>query len=216
MRLVSGLGFVALFSFCLLPVSAHAAATCSTTAACGLNGTADGLLVSLDGVAGGPCYVQTAHAGDTATWRAEFWIRPLSLVNAGERKVWTIYSAHNRGDGVAIFRIDLYHLPGGALRVRMVCRQDDGSFKRTALLTLTNSMPGIEQKILAEWGGGPFPEIPGYCRITRQNSSSIVSQEVFGLDNDTFDLVRSRLGAVVGLDEGASGSYCLDELVEYR
>jgi hypothetical protein len=211
MRTVPGLGFLALLAFFLLPVSAHAAATCSITPACGLNGTADGQQVDLDGIAGGPCYTQNLFAIATGFLTSTFWIQPVTLTNGGLTKSWTVYSGHNPVDGVAVVKVDAYHLAGGAVRLRLACRRDDGTYAQTPLLTISSTgIAGSVRQMQVEWAAGAGT---GFCRMTRLGGG-FPTVEIVGLDNDTLTVKRTRIGANVGLDTGEAGAYCTDELVE--
>jgi hypothetical protein len=191
---------------------ASATATCDTSAVCGLNGTADGLRVVLDGQAGGPCFVQEPVTGE-GTLRSRFWIQPAQLVGGPSQTAFTIHSVHDQATGVAVARVDLVRLAGGTFRVRAICRRNNGTFARTTLLTLGSGSTTPERELELELGIGGGGT--GFCRLTRFGGENPVT-EVTGIPNDDFTLIRARLGAVVGIDAGLSGTLCLDELTIFR
>lgn len=201
---------------CLMTAApAFAAATLTVNNSAAMNGTTFGLQVSLNGAAGGPAYVQDSTPANEATFRALFWLQPRTLVNtAGTFREHTIYSIHNPGDGVAVVRVDMRKLdPSGTVRVRAACRRDDGSYVRTAFLSLGTAGAEPERQIVLEWANGAGT---GFCRITRQGNGGTISAEELGIDNDTLSIKRARLGAVVSIDALLSGNYDVDGYESFR
>lgn len=201
---------------CLVTVSpAFGAATLTVNNSAAMNGTTFGLQVTLDGAAGGPAYVQDATPANEATFRGLFWLQPRTLVNtSGNFREHTVYSIHNPGDGVAVVRVDMRKLdPSGTVRVRAVCREDDGSYQRTAFISLGAAGSEPERQVVLEWANGAGT---GFCRITRQANGGTLTEEVLNLDNDTLSIKRARLGAVVGIDAQLSGNYDVDQYESFR
>ncbi len=88
----------------------------------------------------------------------------------------------------------------------------DGSFARSSLITLGSPGATPERQLQIEWTAGAGT---GLCRLTRLDDSN-PTVEILGLANDQLAALRTRIGAVVGLDAAVTGSYCLDELVTFR
>lgn len=203
-----------LLAACLVSTSpAFAAATLAVNATAAQNGTNFGLQVSLDGIAGGPAYVQYLNPVTDATFRALFWLQPRTLNNGGVEKEHTIFSIHNPGDGVAVARVDMKKLVNGTVRVRAVCRRDDTTYVRSAFLSLGTAGAEPEREIVLEWANGAGT---GFCRITRQGNGATLTADVLNIDNDTLSMKRARGGAVVGIDAGLSGIYDMDEFRFFR
>lgn len=199
---------------CLVSVApAFATATLAVNATAAQNATNFGLQVSLDGLAGGPAYVQYLNPVTDSTFRALFWLQPRTLANGGVEKEHTIFSIHNPGDGVAVVRVDMKKLVNGTVRVRAVCREDAGTYVRTAFLSLGTAGAEPEREIVLEWANGAGT---GFCRITRQGNGLPITADQLNLDNDTLTMKRARLGAVVGIDAGLTGIYDLDEARFFR
>lgn len=207
-QLAFALGLVGLLS----AASAFGTASLAVTNAAAMNGTTWGLAVTLDGVAGGPAYVQDASSNNEGTYRALFWLQPNTLTADASQHSHTIFSIHNPGGGVALVRLDLYRLSGGTMRVRAACRQDDGTYQRTTLITLGPAGAEPDRELQLEWGSGAGT---GFCRLTRFGGAN-PSVEVTGLDNDTLSVKRARLGATFSIDANVTGTYWLDEFRSFR
>ncbi len=207
-QLALALGLVGLLS----AGSAFGAASLAVTAPAAMNGTSFGLAVTLDGVAGGPAYVQDATPNSEGTFRALFWLQPNTMTADATQHSHTLYSVHNPGDGVAVVRLDLYRLSGGTMRVRLACRQDDGSYERTTLITLGPVGAEPDRELQMEWGSGAGT---GFCRLTRFGGAN-PSVEITDLDNDTLSVRRARLGATFSVDADVTGTYFVDEYRSFR
>jgi hypothetical protein len=195
----------------LSALTAYGAATLSV-AAPGLNSTNFALNVALDGIAGGPAYVQDNSPNNEGTFRALFWLNANTFTTGGVQRSHTIYSGHDPATGVAVFRVDMYQLSGGTNRVRMTCRRNDGTYARTSLITIDQANTVVPRQMQAEWGSGAGT---GFCRLTRFGGNN-PSVEVTSVPNDTYSIKRVRLGAVVGIDAGSAGMYRLDEYQSFR
>ncbi len=192
-------------------LAAYGTASLSVTSP-GLDGTNFKLAVTLDGTVGGPAYVQTANPNSEVTYRALFWLGTGTFATGGVQKSHTIFSGHDQATGVASFRVDLYQLAGGTNRVRAACRRDDGTYAQTTLITLHPVGSPVDRQLQIEYGTGVSS---GFCRLTRFGGAN-PSVEVTGVDNDTLNVKRARLGAVVGIDAGEVGTYNVDEFESYQ
>ncbi|MFN7961174.1 MAG: hypothetical protein U0002_07865 [Thermoanaerobaculia bacterium] len=203
------MGFAA--TCAIFAVSAFGAATLSVTSP-GLDGTNFKLNVALNGAAGGPAYVQDNSTNNEGTYRALFWMNANTFSSGGSQASHTIFSGHNPGDGVAVFRVDMYQLAGGTNRIRAACRRNDGTYARTTLITIDQNGTVVPRQVQIEWAAGNGT---GFCRLTRFGGNNPVV-EVNNLTNDTLSIRRVRLGAVNGIDAGTTGAYHLDEFESYR
>jgi hypothetical protein len=205
-----------LLAFTLVSVlstaSAFATGSIAVTNAAAMDGTTFGLAVTLTNSGGGPAYVQDATPNNEGTYRALFFLDPNTLNGHGSQTYHTIFSGHNPGDGVAVFRVDLYQLAGGNYRIRGACRRDDGTYARTTLITIGSTGSTPARQIQIEWGSGASS---GFCTLTGLFGAN-PSVQVTGVDNDTLSIRRARLGAVVGMDAGTDGTYWLDEFESFR
>ncbi len=197
---------------CVLSTASAFGASLAVNNAAAMDGTNFGLAVTMAG-AGAPAYVQDATPNNEGTYRALMWIDPNTFTNGGGvQSAHTVFSGQNPGDGVSVFRVDLYQIPNGTYRLRVTCRRNDGTYARSTLITIGTPASNPARQFQLEWGSGAGT---GFCRLTGLFGAN-PSVETTGIANDTLSIRRARMGAVNGMDAGTSGIYYMDEFESFR
>lgn len=148
-------------------------------------------------------YVVDDTPDSEVSYYARFLFEPNGISMA-DNSFHTIFLAEDLRDSYTpVVRVEL-KFSSASYRLRAGVRNDDLTWSKTRWVAIGGYRP---LEIYIEWEAS---EAPGMNNGRMMFYLNWVLEYITGIDNDTFQVDRARLGAMGGMDDTTSGTYFID------